>query len=119
MDIETFILDNGAVLDSTAEGSPIDMKADLFGDDKLKAWRGRAVESNLHNSLSQTQLQRHIIANRLRSPGIQKKQSRLCSLPRRPSDYLDWKRPNQDDTSANRQPEPEAGHLEFPNHQET
>ncbi|KAI9764371.1 MAG: hypothetical protein M1840_008509 [Geoglossum simile] len=51
INIESFILENGTVLDPPAEGTPVDIEIDLYGDSRPETWKGRVVESNLHNTV--------------------------------------------------------------------
>ncbi|KAI9773780.1 MAG: hypothetical protein M1840_006005 [Geoglossum simile] len=49
INIESFILENGTILDPPAEETPIDIEIDLYGDSRPEIWKGKVVESNLHN----------------------------------------------------------------------
>jgi hypothetical protein len=50
INIETFILKNGGVLDLPIEGTSVDMKIDLYATGKLETWKGRVVESDIRNT---------------------------------------------------------------------
>jgi len=52
VNVESFVLENGAVLDPPVEGSPVDMKIELNQSGRPEVWKGRVIESNTNNTVA-------------------------------------------------------------------